>query len=141
MSDIYASAIRYLTRREHSAFELRQKLLKIGFLEEETEATLAKLIELGLQSDARFTESFIRYRQGQGRGPVRIKQELLERGIHEELIRSQLDEQDENWFDIAKHAFEKKFKGKSFQDFKEKAKAMRFLQYAGFTYDQIRKII
>ncbi len=141
MSDTYACAIRYLSRREHSAFELRQKLIKIGFSEEEIEATLAKLIELDLQSDARFTESFIRYRQGQGRGPVRIKQELLERGIHEELIRSQLNEHDESWFDIAKRVFEKKFKGKPFQDFKEKAKAMRFLQYSGFTYDHIRRVI
>ena len=141
MSDTYAYAIRYLTRREHSVFELRQKLIKTGFSEEEIEATLAKLIELDLQSDVRFTESFIRYRQGQGRGPVRIKQELLERGIHGELIRDQLNEQDENWFDIAKRVFEKKFKGKPFQDFKEKAKAMRFLHYAGFTYDQIRRII
>ena len=70
----------YLSRREHSYQELIKKLGKKDFNLSLVNIELEKLIEDGLQSDSRFTESFIRSRKNQGKGPLRIRSELSIRG-------------------------------------------------------------
>ena len=93
----------------------------------------------GLQSDARYTESYIHSRLHRGFGPLRIKQELKERGVSIELVNDFVDFHDEVWLDTACKEYEKKFGDLATESAKERAKRMRFLQSRGFTGDIIQK--
>ena len=55
-----------LARREHSALELRRKLLVREFDEATVDRVLAQLQRDRLQCDARFTESYVHHRANAG---------------------------------------------------------------------------
>lgn len=129
-----------LARREHSEFELSQKLRKKGFVESEIHITLQALINEGLLSNTRFTECYVRYRSGKGYGPLRIHAELNARGLPQDVIEHHLDMSDNAWLTMAQQVWKKRFKGIIPRDFKARAQQMRFLQYRGFTPEQIDKV-
>ena len=79
-------AVKLLSRREHSALELRDKLAKREFDEDEIELAIDELQQGGWLSDERFAEAYIRMRQLKGFGPIRISMELNERGVDEGII-------------------------------------------------------
>jgi len=133
-------AFNLLARREHSATELTRKLLLRGFSLSEIETVLTTLSAENLLSNNRFTENYIHYRQAKGYGPVRIRAELRERGITEELIEHHLKIADNAWFVAVKQVWQKRFKNRVPEDFKARAQQMRFLQYRGFTQEQIESI-
>ena len=141
-SMIRIKAMDLLARREHSFFELKSKLLKKDFKEEQVVSELNQLIDDNLLSDSRFTEAFISSRKDQGKGPLRIESELQARGIDEALISSHLMNVDDNeWSKIAYDALEKKLgKGKQV-DYDKKLKFMRFLSNRGFKDFQVREAI
>ena len=139
---IRIKAMDLLARREHSFFELKSKLLKKDFKEEQVVSELNQLIDDNLLSDSRFTEAFISSRKEQGKGPLRIESELQARGIDEALISSHLMNVDDNeWSKIAYDALEKKLgKGKQV-DYDKKLKFMRFLSNRGFKDFQVIETI
>ena len=127
-----------LARRDHSQSELFRKLLD-KYLDHETEIhnQLNVLADEGLLNDARFIENFIAYKRRRGLGPLRIRAELIERGVHEDLIEHHLDITDNAWLNDVRHVWQKRFKNNLPRDFKTRAAQMRFLQYRGFTHQQI----
>jgi regulatory protein len=131
-------AMNLLARREHSRAELAEKLRKREFEPEEVDATISSLAERNLVSDERFAESFTSGRIRRGQGPVRIRQELRQRGVADALIEACLVTLAPDWGGIAIEVRRKKFGAAVPDDFKEKARQMRFLQYRGFTTDQIQ---
>ena len=130
-------ALQLLSRREYSARELQQKL-QGDHDPDQIETVLAQLQEQGLQSDARFAEMYVRHRQQQGHGPVRIQGELRQKGIAPDLVQEYLQDGDVDWFEQAKTVRRRRFGDAPPADARLKAKQMRFLQYRGFTSDQIR---
>lgn len=132
-----ARAVGYLANREHSALELSRKLQKAGFDQVEIEDTIAQLQQAGLQSDERFAESFVSSRANRGYGSVRIGMELKERGVNSDIITTSLQQADIDWFALAIEVRCKRFGEHSPGDFKDRAKQQRFLQYRGFTHEQI----
>ncbi len=139
MSDIRQRALGLLARREHSAKELITKLIMRDYDEATVQSVAATLAQEGLQSDGRFAEGYIHSRIEKGYGPVRIKLELRERGINDDLIYLHLDMHAPEWEQRVIRTREKRFGKKFPRDFKEKAKQMRFLQQRGFSGEQIRK--
>ncbi len=129
-----------LSRREHAVAELRRKLINKGFDEEFVNEALAKLVDDGLLSDARYAESYVRFRMNKGFGPVRIREELRQRGVASDLVGKYVDFQDRCWSETAKNAWQKRFGGKFPEDMKARAKQLQFLQYRGFTADQTKHI-
>ena len=103
--------------------------------------TVDKLSGEGLQDDRRFVENFAQSRINQGKGPVRIRQELGERGLNAGLIDEVLEDVTEDWFGLARQVRRKKFGADLPRDFKEKARQMRFLQYRGFESGHIHAAI
>ncbi|MEE9446496.1 MAG: regulatory protein RecX, partial [Arenicellales bacterium] len=75
-SNLWHKAVDALARREHSEFELRQKLARrmddVDLLEDVIEA----LYRDDLLSDERFAQMLCRSRFNRGIGPVRLKHEL-----------------------------------------------------------------
>ena len=131
-------AMDYLARREYGQHELEQKLTKAGFEPTVAMDAVQKLADEGLQDDTRFVENFTQSRINQGKGPVRIRQELGERGLNSSLIDEVLENVAEDWFELARDVRCKKFGAAMPGEFKEKARQMRFLQYRGFESSHIQ---
>jgi regulatory protein len=134
-------AMDFLARREYGQAELIKKLADKGFVSEIAERAVVNLTEEGLQSDRRFAESFVQSRVNQGKGPVRIRIDLGQRGIREDAIEAALDEVGADWYRLARKIRGKKFGRARPADFAEKAKQMRFLQYRGFEPDHIQAAV
>ncbi len=130
-------AMDLLARREHAAGELMHKLEKAGFERNAAEAAVAGLTRDGLQSDERYVEAFVQSRVRRGKGPVRIRAELRERGAATAAIEAALAAADADWAALARSVREQKFGRRRPADFKDKARQMRFLQYRGFESEHI----
>jgi len=76
----------FLARREHSRKELKYKLARGCEDEVLIEELLDKLSSEGLQSDERFTESFVHHSINKGHGLMKINQELRQRGVDQSMI-------------------------------------------------------
>lgn len=133
MTTLREKAIDYLSRREHSRLELKQKLQRKAFLEADIEAELDFLISKNLQSDARFAHAYVRLRKNAGFGPKRIMMELLERGIDRSLIDEALDVRSPEWDAMMRAVWRRKFPVAS----KNQAQQFRFLLYRGYTSEAI----
>jgi regulatory protein len=139
-ASIRQTALNLLARREHSASELIRKLRTKKFEMADIQTIVQTLEQEGLLSNLRFVESYIHYRRNKGLGPLRIQMELIERGIPEDIIEQQLNIADNAWFAEAYHVWQKRFKKQMPTDFKMRAQQMRFLQYRGFTREQIESV-
>jgi regulatory protein len=137
--DIRRKAMDLLARREHSVAELRRKLLAKGYAQLAVDEQLRLLEQENLLSDQRFAESYVNFRSKKGFGPVRIRHELKEKGVNATLIEEYLDNND-YWRNIAKEVREKRFGTTLPKDYKDIAKQMRFLQYRGFSNEQLRHL-
>ncbi len=134
-------AMDYLARREYGRQELCLKLGDAGFSHDAVETAVSRLTDDGLQDDARFAEAFVRSRVNQGKGPVRIRADLAERGVAASVIDVAMEEQGDDWRQLACRVREKKF-GPGLPDtFSDKARQMRFLQYRGFEAGQIQAAV
>ena len=129
-----------LARREHSECELTRKLQHKKFDINDIRLVIAALTQEGLLSNKRFTENYIHYRRNKGYGPLRIRLELSERGIPEDLIEQHLEIADNAWLDHARTVFRKRFKNAFPTDLKTRAQQMRFLQHRGFTREHIESV-
>ena len=136
--EIRKKAMDFLARREYGQAELVRKLADKGYKRSIVEDEIAVLSEEGLQSDTRFAESFVQSRINQGKGPVRIRADLAQRGIPDGIIEGALEEAAVDWFDLALAERLKKFGPDAPTEFREKARQMRFLQYRGFEQDHIQ---
>ncbi len=134
-------AVRLLSRREHSAFEIRDKLQKRDFDEAEIVQAITELQQGGWLSDERFAEAYIRMRQLKGFGPIRIAMELSERGVDECIVDEYLRADDAAWQQTLVQQYQKKYRNKAIADYSDKAKRIRFLQYRGFPLDQIYQVV
>lgn len=128
----------YISRREHSAGELLIKLSRLGFEPEDIKVVLLELQAQGIQSDERFIESYVHTRSQRGYGPIRIIRELSDRDINQSLVNRYVNPQDDSWLTRAIQARVKRFGSEIPKEYKEKARQSRFLQYRGFTHEQIR---
>ncbi len=134
-------AMDFLARREYGEAELTRKLIDKGFDRAVAEQAVLQLKNEGLQSDARFAESFVQSRINQGKGPVRIRLDLGQRGIGDAAIELALEEADADWYRMAREVRTRKFGRERPSDFKEKARQMRFLQYRGFEQGHIQAAV
>jgi len=130
-----------LARREYCRQELAARLGKAGFVPEVAESTVSDLSREGLLDDARFAESLLRARAGRGQGPVRIRQELRQRGVEEGVAEQALEASSQDWIELARSVRQKKFGARLPTDFADKARQMRFLEYRGFGHEQIRAAV
>ncbi|MCE8033052.1 regulatory protein RecX [Billgrantia tianxiuensis] len=134
-------AIRLLARREYSRAELAQRLSVRTHSPEAIDDCLDALAEAGLQSDARFAESFLRSRVTRGQGPLKIRAELERRGVERALIAAVLAEAEQesevDWFELAREVLERRFSSPGDSP-RERARRERFLASRGFDFEQIR---
>lgn len=116
------------------------KLRDRGFELDEVEAEIERLAAAGLQSDARFAESWMTARLGRGDGPLRLRAGLRERGVDDALVEMALEPYAESWDQRARDAAAKRFGSRPPADWNERAKRARFLQGRGFPADIVRRV-
>ena len=133
-------AIAALSRREHSVLEMQRKLKNKGFEDDEISASIARLIENNLLSEERFTESYINMRKRRGYGPLRIAQELSQRGVSEESFTDYLDRNNPEWRQVMKDQYIKKYGQQLATEYAEKARRAKYLQSRGFPLDWVFKL-
>ena len=139
---IRKKAMDYLSRREHSRYELYKKISTHNFDKDLINQELDLLIRDGLLSDERFVEAFIHSRKKNGKGPLKISAELQQRGADESLINKYIEEiENSEWLDSAKQVAEKKLGNNQQLDYDNQLKMMKFLNNRGFTIDQVKLTI
>ena len=138
-------AVGLLARREHSEFELRQKLNSREFPTEEIELAIERLLEKDYLSDTRFAQSTCRYRANRGYGWRYIENELKQKGVSTTIIQQLQKNCEIDWYLQAELAYNKRFGDSRVENIpatqKEQAKKVRFLQYRGFSNDEIFAIV
>jgi regulatory protein len=135
---IRTAALGLLAGRDFSRNELVERLLRKGHDGANVQVVVAALVQEGLLREGRYVGQFITQRAGRGQGPQRIRMELRERGVDPEAIEAGLDRAETDWLQAAREARRRKFGVSLPRDYRERAKQARFLQYRGFSSDQIR---
>lgn len=139
MKSLEARALTLLAMREHSQYELNEKLQKhsqscSGDLAE----LLAKLKAEGLQCDQRYAEAYVRARVEQGMGPLKIRAALAARGVSATLIERVLQAYEPEWQTLLQRVVDKKYDAQCECTHQQKQRMFRFLIQRGFTPDQVR---
>ena len=131
------AAIQLLSRRDHGQYELYQKLALKGYEEADIEAAINFCLDHNYLDDLRYAKSQVRQHVYKGHGERRIRQELNQKRVAEYIIDMAMAEEPQDWFELARMAAEKKFKGLKAKDQKEYAKQVRFLQYRGYSLTKL----
>ena len=139
--DIRKKILDLLSRREHSKYELVLKLERRVDSSDKLLKEIDKLSDQNLQSDERFSESYIRSRYNSGFGPSRIKYDLSKRRVAESIINDAFIEIDLNWVEKLKKENIKKYGNENPKNMQELSKRIKFFVQRGFDKEMIRKII
>ena len=95
--EILNKALDLIAGREHSAHELRRKLISRGYDTDAVDQQLQRMRQERLLCDARFTEAYVHRRVGAGVGPLKIRHELEQKGIETDLVQRFLDPLGDRW--------------------------------------------
>ena len=135
---VRTAALALLAGRDFSRHELAERLRRKGHAAPLVETTVADLVREGWLREERYVEQFVAQHARRGHGPQRIRMELREKGVAAEVIEQALDAAAAGWRQAAREARRRKFGLSPPGDYRERAKQARFLQYRGFSSEQIR---
>lgn len=135
------AAMDLLARREHGRIELSRKLRLRGAPVDLIDPALDRLAEEGLLSEARYLESFVRMRANAGYGPLRIREELTQRGLTRDDIEQALRDSGFDWGAQLHEVWMRKFAGELPSDQRERARQGRFLSYRGYPLEMIGRLL
>ena len=131
--EVRKKAMDLLARREYSVYELADKLRTRGYDDDSVAEVVEELQRERLLSDERFVEAFVRQRLQAGSGPVKIRYELQQKGVRDELIDDHVDPRDAVWDESMRRQRERKFGASIPGDYATRMKQARFLQNRGFS--------
>ncbi|MBR1992120.1 MAG: regulatory protein RecX [Bacteroidales bacterium] len=140
MQTLADKVMKFCSYQERSRLEVRRKMAALKMPPAEAERLLADLVEMNFVSDERFAESFIRGKMNIKRwGKVKMRVELHQRGISDEIINQKFDEiDDEQYFANLRYLVEK-WSRENPQG--EKVKLMKFLLSKGYEMGDINAIL
>jgi len=138
-------ALELLGRRLHSRRELKIKLEKKDYLEEQIKKTLDELEQKGYLDNLEFARELVRLRQEKSpKGSIYLKKELYQKGIPEEMIEKVILEEYPlaREIEVAGAVLKKKarsLRNLEFRDRREKLK--QFLIQRGFQFEVIDEVV
>jgi regulatory protein len=130
-----------LARREHSRFELTNKLERIGGDLDELPGLLDEFEAKNWLSDRRFAQSYVADHRAR-EGAIKLAHALRQRGVAESLIDEALEslnERGDGELKRAREVWRKKY-GVEPGTAQERARQMRFLLGRGFSMETIRHV-
>ena len=131
-------ALYWLSKRDYSVKDFTRKLDQVCELDDMKQALLADFVERDWLNESRYMQGFVRSKIAAGLGMRRIVQELQQHGIKQSAAEHYLDALDVDWFEQAKSTYERKYGEGPVEDYKEKSKRYRYMQYRGFDSEQIQ---
>lgn len=135
---VRTAALALLAGRDFTRQEIAERLRRRGYQPVLVETVISGLVAENLLREERYVEQFVNQHSSRGRGPLRIRQDLRQRGIDSEAIDTALAAGEVDWTQSARTARRRRFGAALPADRRERAKQARFLQYRGFSSDQIR---
>jgi len=130
-----------LARREHSEWELRQKLRSRDYDEDVIEEAVNSLLQDGLLSDERFAESYVNHRFNAGVGPIKIRHELRQKGVADALVEEYIEGFADHWDALMRQLRQRKYGAAIPDDYAERMKQARFLQNRGFSPESVMRLL
>ena len=135
--------IDYLSRREHSAYELRRKFAPYAESEEELEATMQRLQKENWQNDERFMRNFSQAKQARW-GSAKVLHALASHKLEAENLEVLREQLRDTEYDRALEVYQRKFRtalneAADFQ--REYARRVRFMMSRGFNAEVVRKVL
>nr|WP_234976334.1 regulatory protein RecX [Vibrio quintilis] len=114
------------------------KLAAKGYSDRDISDTCSWCKMSGYLDDLRYTQQQIRQYLRKGNGELKIRYTMKQK-VSENIIQMVLDEENIDWYELARQAAEKKYSTHSFSgEPKEYARRVRFLQSRGFNFEQIQ---
>lgn len=83
--NIEDAALRYLSARNRTVFEMRKHLQEKGFDKEAVDELIEAFLRCGYLSDADYCREYFRYAFGKGKGRWKVFYELKEKGVDPSL--------------------------------------------------------
>lgn len=140
LATMRAKALALLARREHTRLELQQKLAQRGFPLDDLNTVLDELTSSGLLNEQRYAEYYAQSRAAKGYGPLRIANELRQRGIAPELAELALAELADDWLKRLCALQCKHFKPATALDTAQRLRQTQFFRQRGFSSEQIKAL-
>lgn len=150
---LYSKAVQLLAQRNHSTFELKQKLslfiTKKGDNYHDNSDQISHQIDAVIQyclsrhwlDDNNYISQYIDIRVRKGYGKNRIFMELKQKGLDKSLILAVINQKDIDWHQLALNQVNKKFTNINLRNIQQKSKINQFLLYRGFCQEEIRCIL
>ncbi|WP_294612810.1 regulatory protein RecX [uncultured Gilliamella sp.] len=151
---ILNKAVQLLAQRDHSSYELTQKILlffskkikhdnddysdQLDQLKLELNDVIQYCISKNWVNDAEYIEKYIIMRANKGYGKYKIAAELNQRGLPVDLSRELLQVTNIDWSNIAYQQLLKKFKQYDHKNVQQRQKSIQFLMTRGYTQDDVK---
>lgn len=137
-----SAALAFLARRRLTAFELKEKLKKKGFGNDECDGAVECFIEMGYVNDfdyaQRFAADSIELKR---HGVIRIRRDLAFKGIDGETIANALLSLEVDNLQTLRLLADERLQRLDITDEKTKASFVRFLLRKGFSFDEINTVL
>lgn len=129
-----------LTKKSMTEYELTKKLREGFYPEEIISRTMEVMFKHHLVNDDDYARSFVELSHN-AKSKRRLKQDMIRKGISQDIIVSALEESDINEEDNINRLMVKKHIDPESSTYEEKQKFAAFLLRKGYDYDLINKIV
>ena len=140
--DIRDAAAKYLASRMRTCGEMEEYLAKKGFSDDEIREVIEEFRDFRYLDDEEYCRQYINYACDKGKGPLRIRQELADRGVDRETIGFALEDYYDRDAELerALRQAEKTVSGKTVDE-KMRGRLGRRLVSLGYSTDVVYKVI
>ncbi|OQX26586.1 MAG: hypothetical protein BWK80_09745 [Desulfobacteraceae bacterium IS3] len=144
-SDAMNIAIRLLSMRNHTKYEIRQKLKRRGVTAENILRVLSECERLRYVDDEKTAQFYLKELGAKGYGKHRIRFAMKEKGLADALTEKLLSEEhsDADEMENARRLFQRRIArfNREKDAGKRREKIYRFLSYRGFSRSVISRLI
>lgn len=139
----YADALKYLSLKPRTTYEIAQRLGEKGWGEETIQDVLARLQSEGYVDDAAYAQEWASQRvKLRGKGKLWVKHELRQKGVSKSYIEEALGEvSEDDEFESALQLGLKKWRGTTGEPLDRKRKTGAFLQRRGFSGSVVSRVM
>lgn len=142
-TELLQKAYHFLSLRDHSVKEIADKLKRKTENKAEIDEVVEYLKQHGYLNDLTFTEKYIDYKISRGNiGHLKIKYELLKKGINQQDIDRVFDSKEHDEMESAKGLLKKKRRSlEALDPLQRKNKLFSYFKNRGFKPETIYKVL
>lgn len=140
----YNRALRLLSIKSRTEYELRKKLLEQDYDKEIIDQVITRMKDLGYVNDAEYTKMWVEEaKRMKPSGRKKLVMGLCNKGIDPKLANEAVDDCNLDDFETATEILNRRFRGKehSLRDDRDYGKMYRYLIYKGIGYGAASKAI